>query len=148
MISANNIAAKLNFWAEQSPEKLAVIDGEKRITYAQLNDTVYALSAAMADLGIRKGDLALMLLPNHAEMLAIFFALNRIGAVCIPCTAGYKEAEVAERARKTPPRIAFCYSQEQVDTVHREAPAGWSSAWRSCGDCPPRECARKTCRPV
>ncbi len=66
------------------PAKTAVVDGERRYTYAQLQGRVNQLSHALTGLGVTKGDRVCMLSPNSHFFLESFFATSRIGAVLVP----------------------------------------------------------------
>jgi non-ribosomal peptide synthetase component E (peptide arylation enzyme) len=41
--------------ADQVPDKFALVDGNQRKTYKELNDMAKALSASLAKIGFRKG---------------------------------------------------------------------------------------------
>jgi fatty-acyl-CoA synthase len=66
------------------PERVAVVDGESRWTYAQFLDRCDRWSATLQRLGIHQGDRLAYLAPNtHAE-LESFYAVPQIGAVLVP----------------------------------------------------------------
>ena len=59
----------------------AIDCGNLKATYAELlNDTV-TVSDALKELGMKKGDVAAVAMPNLYQALVIFFACNRIGAI-------------------------------------------------------------------
>ena len=66
------------------PGKTAVIDGQHRYTYRQLEERVRRLSNALRQRGIGKGDKVAVLSPNTHRMLEAFFAVPQIGAVLTP----------------------------------------------------------------
>src|SRR5690348_3100183 len=66
------------------PERLAVIDGDSRKTYAQFLDRCDRWSAALQKLGIRSGDRVAYLSPNTHAQLESFYAVPQIGAVLVP----------------------------------------------------------------
>ena len=66
------------------PDKTAVIDGEHRYAYRQLEERVHRLSNALRQRGIGKGDKVAILSPNSHRMLEAFFAVPQIGAVLAP----------------------------------------------------------------
>ncbi len=66
------------------PDKTAVIDGEHRYAYRQLEERVHRLSNALRQRGIGKGDKVAVLSPNSHRMLEAFFAVPQIGAVLAP----------------------------------------------------------------
>jgi fatty-acyl-CoA synthase len=66
------------------PDRVAVIDGESRFTYAQLFDRCDRWSAVLQQLGISAGDRIAYLAPNIHAQLESFYAVPQIGAVLVP----------------------------------------------------------------
>jgi fatty-acyl-CoA synthase len=66
------------------PERVAVIDGDSRWTYAQLLDRCDRWSAVLQKLGISPGDRVAYLSPNTHAQLESFYAVPQIGAVLVP----------------------------------------------------------------
>src|SRR6184192_2053418 len=65
-------------------EREAVIDGERRWTYAQFFDRIDRWSSALQRLGILAGDRIAYLAPNTHAQLESFYAAPQIGAVLVP----------------------------------------------------------------
>ncbi len=63
------------------PDKVALIHGNERITYKELNQRVDALAASLQSLGIGKGDRVAIDLVNCPELLVAYFAVAKLGAV-------------------------------------------------------------------
>ena len=66
------------------PDRVAVIDGDSRWTYAQFLDRCDRWSAALQKLGIGPGDRVAYLSPNTHAQLESFYAVPQIGAVLVP----------------------------------------------------------------
>ena len=66
------------------PERVAVIDGDSRWTYAQFLDRCDRWSAVLQKLGIRPSDRVAYLSPNTHTQLESFYAVPQIGAVLVP----------------------------------------------------------------
>src|SRR5260370_29275974 len=66
------------------PERVAVIDGDSRRTYAQFLDRCDRWSAVLQKLGIGPGDRVAYLSPNTHAQLESFYAVPQIGAVLVP----------------------------------------------------------------
>src|SRR5512132_813614 len=66
------------------PERVAMIDGDSRWTYAQFLDRSDRWSAALQKLGISPGDRVAYLSPNTHAPLESFYAVPQIGAVLVP----------------------------------------------------------------
>lgn len=81
--------------AERCPEQLALLFGQIRLTYRELNALVDALANALSELGIGQGQRVCLFMTNRPEYVISWFALLRIGAVACPLNPAYKEREVA-----------------------------------------------------
>ena len=66
------------------PDRVAVIDGDSRWTYAQFLDRCDRWSGALQKLGISAGDRVAYLSPNIHAQLESFYAVPQIGAVLVP----------------------------------------------------------------
>ncbi len=66
------------------PDRLAVVAGEQRYTYRDLDARVNRLANALLQMGIGKQDKVAVLSPNSHRMLEAFFAIPQIGAVLTP----------------------------------------------------------------
>ena len=66
------------------PERVAVIDGDSRRTYAQFLDRCDRWSAVLQKLGISPADRVAYLSPNTNAQLESFYAVPQIGAVLVP----------------------------------------------------------------
>lgn len=69
---------------ERSPEKTAVICGDKRYNYGQFKDRVDRLAVGLLSLGIRKNDSVAILHKNCHIFLEAYFAAAKIGAILVP----------------------------------------------------------------
>ncbi|NLU79141.1 (2,3-dihydroxybenzoyl)adenylate synthase [Micromonospora sp. HNM0581] len=85
---------QLATWAERFGSRTALIDGEERLTYAELNATARRLSHALHELGLRRGDRVVVQLPNRAEFVVLWFALVRLGVVPVHAMPGHRRSEV------------------------------------------------------
>lgn len=65
--------------AQQFPDKDAIIFGDRRLTYKQMEARVNALAKGLQQLGLKKGDVVAVLLLNCSEYFEITFAVNKLG---------------------------------------------------------------------
>src|SRR5947199_10187533 len=63
------------------PEKIAVVDGERRYSYRQLANRSWRLANALRSAGLRKGDRVATLLFNSSPMLEPHFGVPAAGGV-------------------------------------------------------------------
>ena len=67
--------------AESHPDALAYEYYGAKCTYKELIERIEKVSNAYFDLGVRKGDIITILMPNTPEAVISIYALNRLGAV-------------------------------------------------------------------
>jgi 2,3-dihydroxybenzoate-AMP ligase len=87
--------------AQQYPDHIAVIDGERQWTYAQLNTAADELAAGLFQLGVRSGDKVVVQLPNIGELPQVIFALFRLGAVPVFALPAHRAFELESFCRQT-----------------------------------------------
>ena len=63
------------------PQKIAIIHGDRRYTYAQFYERCRRLASALSARGVGEGDTVSVLSPNIPEMLECHFAIPMFGAV-------------------------------------------------------------------
>src|SRR5450631_233117 len=76
-------------------DKVAVIDGERRYTYAQLLDRCTRLASRLAQLGVKRLDTVAIIASNIPEMIEAHFAVPMIGAVLNPLNTRLDAANIA-----------------------------------------------------
>jgi cyclohexanecarboxylate-CoA ligase len=80
--------------AKRNPEKEAIVEENKRVTYAQLWKRVNALASGLRKLGVEEGDVVSYQLPNWVESAELHFAVILIGAINNPVNFIYQEREL------------------------------------------------------
>ena len=75
--------------------KVAVIDGARRYTYAELLDRCVRLASALAQLGVKRLDTVAIIASNIPEMIEAHFAVPMLGAVLNPLNTRLDAANVA-----------------------------------------------------
>ncbi len=88
------LARVLTVAAERFPAAEALIDGERRATYAALDARVNRVARALVTLGVGQGDHVVLLLKNRAEHVVLYWACQKIGAIATPLSWRYSEGEV------------------------------------------------------
>src|SRR6201997_1326071 len=76
-------------------EKVAVIDGTRRITYRQLLDRCTRLASALSKLGVGRLDTVAIIASNIPEMIEAHFAVPMLGAVLNPLNTRLDAANIA-----------------------------------------------------
>jgi fatty-acyl-CoA synthase len=76
------------------PEQTAVVDGDRRFSYAELGGRVYRLASALRARGVGRGDRVALLCRNAAEVLEAHFAVPQLGAALVPINVRLSRDEV------------------------------------------------------
>ena len=70
--------------ALRRPDAEAVVDGRRRLTYAELDARATESARGFARLGVARADRVLLLLRNRLEHVIAYWALQKLGAVAVP----------------------------------------------------------------
>jgi len=81
--------------AARTPTKTALVYGELRQSYAELDETVNRTAQALIARGIAAGDHVALLSRNNHAFVVVRFALARLGAVLVPINFMLNAGEVA-----------------------------------------------------
>jgi len=80
--------------AEKWPDRPALIFYGKRITFRELTDLAKRFATALADMGVKKGDVVALYLPNCPQFVIAYYGAMRLGAVVTAISPLAKEREV------------------------------------------------------
>ncbi len=64
-------------------ERVAVIDGGRRITYRELERAACAVANHLRSLGLDRGDKVALMLPNCVEFIIAYFGVQKMGGVAV-----------------------------------------------------------------
>ena len=81
--------------AARFPNKTAIVYGQLRQTYAELDKVVNRTANALIERGVRKGDRIALLSHNNHGFVVVNFALARLGAIMVPINFMLGATEVA-----------------------------------------------------
>jgi acyl-CoA synthetase (AMP-forming)/AMP-acid ligase II len=95
LIGRINVGDSLTRTAASKPDQLAVVDGDRRFTYAEFNAYVNRLAHGLAGRGFQRGDALALASGNSADFLAVYYACAKLGVVCVPVNLGWRPDEVA-----------------------------------------------------
>ncbi|MFC9357507.1 acyl-CoA synthetase [Rhodococcus sp. NPDC057014] len=106
---AVNLAHTLTKTARRLPDSTALISGDLRWSWRELDDAVSALAHLLYERGIRPGQCVLIHSINHAEYVQAMFAVWRVGAVLAPTNVRLTPDDVAGIARTCRPVAVVCH---------------------------------------
>jgi long-chain acyl-CoA synthetase len=110
--------------ARQHPDKVALICGNDRFTYRQIEDGANELAHALIAAGVRRGDRVVTFLPNSIEAVLSIFATLKAGAVFVvlnPTTKPDKLSYILNNCRASA-MIAWSGRLSPDTTIWAETP--------------------------
>ena len=111
--------------ARRLPQKVAIIDGEYVYTYRQLDMYSNRFAAALAKLGVSKGDRVGLLAPNCVEFEIAFFGIIKTGGVVTTINSGYREREIAHQLDNSGAEVLVVHDSllQMAESARDGAPA-------------------------
>lgn len=94
--------------------RVALVDGERQYTYAELDRLTDNLALNLLALGLRPRDPVVPALPNVAEFVVLYFALQKIGAIPIAALVTHRYSEISQFVRLSK-AVACVYPERQGD---------------------------------
>jgi len=104
-VTEASIAHLLDLAASRHPDRVAVIDGAGRLSYAALRDRTRAIAAAWRDAGVVRGDRVSLLDHNSWFYVAAYFASAWLGAVLNPINTRLAPHEIEDILGDAEPRV-------------------------------------------
>jgi long-chain acyl-CoA synthetase len=102
-----NLAYNLERSAFFFPDRPAVIEFDRQITYKELNERANQIATALIRLGVNPHDRIGIYVPNSSDWIAFYFGILKIGAIAVTFPWLYKSEEVALLIRHTNPKMVF-----------------------------------------
>ncbi|WP_399880073.1 (2,3-dihydroxybenzoyl)adenylate synthase [Streptomyces sp. BBFR51] len=91
--------ARLRRAAADHGSHVALVDGDRRWTYADLDAEADRVAHGLHGLGVARGDRVVVQLPNRAEFVLVWFGLQRLGAVPVHAMPGHRRREIGHLVR-------------------------------------------------
>ncbi|MBJ7348242.1 MAG: long-chain-fatty-acid--CoA ligase [Thermoleophilaceae bacterium] len=97
--------------AEVHPQRVAIVHGERRITYREFADVATQLANALLASGVERGDRVAVLCPNTPEHLIAHFAVPLAGAVLVSLNTRLASEEVRHILDHCGAKLLICDSE-------------------------------------
>jgi acyl-CoA synthetase (AMP-forming)/AMP-acid ligase II len=107
LISGQRLGPSLAEVQRQWPDRLAVVEGDVRLTYGEVARQAGALATALTEAGVGPGDVVSWQLPNWWEAYVLAAATWQIGAVNNPILTIYREHELRQILADLRPKALF-----------------------------------------
>jgi acyl-CoA synthetase (AMP-forming)/AMP-acid ligase II len=97
--------------AAQVPDKIAVVDGDQRKSYKELNAMADGLAARLAEIGFMKGDRAAIYMKNSIELMVAFYALQKLGVIVAWVNPLYRKNEAEFILKDSEAKSVFIFRE-------------------------------------
>ncbi|MEE2665300.1 MAG: long-chain fatty acid--CoA ligase [Myxococcota bacterium] len=107
-VTVHNVGGWTARWARVAPDRLAVVDGDLRLTYAEFDDRVARTAGWLAGRGVARGDRVAIVSSNCAAYLELVLGAARVGALSVPINTRLSPRELAFQLDDCRPALVVC----------------------------------------
>ncbi|MFC5184123.1 non-ribosomal peptide synthetase [Actinomadura harenae] len=93
---------------DRAPDATAVVSGETRWTYGELDARSDGVAAGLTERGVRAGDLVGVVLERSADLVAVLLGVLKTGAAYVPVDPSYPAERVAFTLADADPALVVC----------------------------------------
>ena len=123
-----NLALMLEGSAERLPSRVAVVLGNTRLSYAELNGAANQVANLLVESGVRPGDRVALSCPNLPYFPIVYYGILKAGAVVVPLNVLLKAGEIAYHLRDSGAKAYFCFEGTADLPLGAEGWQGYSRA--------------------
>jgi len=123
-----NLSIFLEDSARRYPDREAVVLGDTRLTYAQVNGAANQVANLLVSRGIRPGDKVALSCPNLPYFPILYYGILKAGAVVVPLNVLLKGREIAYHLGDSEARAYFCFQGTADLPMGTEGHAGFEQA--------------------
>jgi long-chain acyl-CoA synthetase len=123
-----NLSILLEDSARNHPERTAVVLGETRLTYAQVNAAANQVAGMLVARGIRPGDKVALSCPNLPYFPIVYYGILKAGAVVVPLNVLLKGREIGYHLNDSQARAYLCFQGTADLPMGTEGYAGFGQA--------------------
>ena len=112
--------------ARRKPDGLALVAGDLRWTWADLDAEVTANAGALRAAGVGPGERVAVLAANHPATVVLLFALRRLGAALVPLNVRLAPAELRDQRDRVRPRLVLADAERRDVLPGAQPLEGWA----------------------
>jgi long-chain acyl-CoA synthetase len=120
-----NLASLLEDSTQRFPDREAVVIGDHRLTYAQVNGAANQVANLLVERGIRPGDTVALSCANLPYFTIVYYGILKSGATVVPLNVLLKGREVAYHLADSDAKAYFCFEGTAELPIGREGHAGF-----------------------
>ncbi|WP_318209644.1 long-chain fatty acid--CoA ligase [Streptomyces sp. SJL17-1] len=118
-----NLAVVLENSARAVPDRTAIVLGDQRLTYAELDAAANRVANLLRSRGIEPGDKVALSCPNLPWFPIVYYGILKAGAVVVPLNVLLKGREIAYHLADSQAKAYFCFEGSAELPLGQE---GWS----------------------
>jgi len=122
---ATALGGLLHSRALENPDATALLCGDKKMSYCELDESSTRLAIWLLDRGLQPGDRVAIHWCNSIEVVQLFFAVFKAGLIAVPINLRLKPPEVAWILEHSQP--VMCFSEPTLAPIAEEARSGCAS---------------------
>src|SRR5688500_4807226 len=123
-----NLSVLLEDSARKYPTRDAVVLGETRLTYAQVDGAANQVANLLVSRGIQPGDKVALSCPNLPFFPVIYYGILKAGAVVVPLNVLLKGREIGYHLGDADAKAYFCFQGTPDLPMGTEGKAGFDAA--------------------
>ena len=104
-----NLASLLEDSADKYADRDAVVLGDTRLTYAEVNGAANQVANLLVERGIQPGDKVALSCPNLPYFPIVYYGILKAGATVVPLNVLLKGREVAYHLDDSDAKAYFCF---------------------------------------
>jgi acyl-CoA synthetase (AMP-forming)/AMP-acid ligase II len=112
-----NIGESLPRNAQHFPDKRAIVDAHRTVTYRELHERTNRLANYLLNQDIRKGDLIGLSVGSRAEHFEALFAIAKIGAIAVRFDFNWSAQECEAMLRFFAPKAFFLETRKETEAL-------------------------------
>jgi len=112
-----NIGESLPRNAQHFPDKPAIVDAHRTVTYSEFDERTNCLANYLLSQGVIKGDLVGLSVGSRTEHFEALFALAKIGAIAVPFDFNWSGQECAAMVRFFAPKAFFLEIRKETEAL-------------------------------
>ncbi|RYE76229.1 MAG: long-chain fatty acid--CoA ligase, partial [Myxococcales bacterium] len=120
-----NLASLLENSATSVADRTAIVLGDTRLTYAQVNGAANQVANLLVDRGVKPGDKVALSCPNLPYFTIVYFGILKAGATVVPLNILLKGREVAYHLDDSDAVAYFCFEGTADLAIGAEGWAGF-----------------------
>lgn len=128
MGNTTNLASLLENSARRHPNRTALVLGETRLSYAEVDAAANTVASLLVSRGVRPGDRVALSIPNLPQFSIVYFGILKAGAVAVPLNILLTGREIAYHLVDSGAVAYFAFEGSLDLPIGKSAHEGFSEA--------------------